>query len=160
VSRSGARSAAIHLAPVTRHNWQALAELRVAPGQERFVRSNLFSIAESRFYARARLRAIRTAAGDAVGLAFYGIEPGDRLCWLLRIMIADGHQRRGYGSAAVRLIAADVRRSYGAEALYLSVVPGNDLASALYERLGFEFTGKYKEAGWTPPQAVYRLALR
>lgn len=41
----------VRLAPVTVENWKACSALEPAPGQEEFLPSNLYSIAEAQFYA-------------------------------------------------------------------------------------------------------------
>jgi diamine N-acetyltransferase len=148
----------ISLVPIDIDNWKEVIELDVTNPQKKFVRSNVFTIAEANFYPNAKLRGIE-AGGNFIGLAFYGFEPEDGKCWLLRIMIDQRYQNQGYGRKAIELIIDDVRKSFDTKYFYLSVVPKNSGAIMLYEDMGFEFMNKYKDLGWTPPQKVYRITL-
>ncbi|HRW06157.1 MAG TPA: hypothetical protein P5121_13725 [Caldilineaceae bacterium] len=62
----------VRLAPVTVENWKACSALAPAPGQEAFLPSNLYSIAEAQFYADARSTAIYNETEHLVGYALYG----------------------------------------------------------------------------------------
>ena len=48
----------VRLEPVTVKNWKACIALELAPGQENYVPSNLYSIAEAQFYSGARSNAV------------------------------------------------------------------------------------------------------
>jgi diamine N-acetyltransferase len=57
-------------------------------------------------------------------------------------MIDHGHQRRGYGAAALALLIAHARTLPGVRRLRTSFVPLPGNASGLYERAGFKQTGE------------------
>jgi diamine N-acetyltransferase len=78
-------------------------------------------------------------------------------------MIDERYQGRGYASAALtRLIGR--ARAQGADALYLSYVPGNAVAEKLYSSLGFLPTGETlrgeaAELDHEPDEIIMRLSL-
>jgi hypothetical protein len=73
----------IVLRDVTKENWQECLRLKLAPEQEHFVASNVYSLAESKFMPTFIPQAIyaRDVAGDAtaserlVGFVMYGYYP-------------------------------------------------------------------------------------
>lgn len=132
----------IELRALDRKNWRACASLQVAAGQEDFVATNLRSIAESRFEPHYRPRAI-LADDVPVGFLMYCVEtdpPDAGLYWLFRFMIAAGQQGKGYGSRALELAIAEMRRS-GARRVRTMHRPHNMAASRLYARAGFVEVG-------------------
>lgn len=131
----------VTLQPITRENFRQVARLKVAEHQQDWVAPNLYSIAESKFEPQMTIKAI-SADDTLVGFAFYGPADwgeGDVRQTIMRLMIADGHQGKGYGRAALRLIIDDIRANMGAadSDIYISYVPGNDSAEKLYLSLGF-----------------------
>lgn len=69
-------------------------------------------------------------------------DPSQRMVW--RMMIDAGHQRHGYGAAAMALVISD-ERARGTDRLYLSTEPHNTGAIRFYEQLGFVDTGVLNE---------------
>ena len=63
---------------------------------------------------------------------------------ILRFMIAEKYQRKGYGRAALAKILEYVRTipKGPAKFCWLEYVPGNDVAKHLYRSLGFQETGE------------------
>ena len=59
------------------------------------------------------------------------------LVTVITLSVAEGERGRGVGSRLLDAAEA-FARSQGADTLCLEVMPGNDRARALYERLGFE----------------------
>ena len=57
--------------------------------------------------------------------------------YVMDIVVAEKHRRRGYGRATM-LLAEDVARGHGATYLGLNVFGHNPNARALYESLGYE----------------------
>lgn len=168
----------VTLEPITLRNFYRVVRLKVADDQQGFVAPNMFSIAEAQFYPGVQTRAIYApatgaASGNAdtdasadtgddpdsgkvlVGFVMWGEDtaenPGE--IWVWRLMIAAGHQGRGYGRAAMAQVIAHVRVD-GADALFLSYEPENTGAAAFYARLGFVETGRIEH-----DEIVVRLAL-
>jgi diamine N-acetyltransferase len=142
----------VELREITRDTVRAICKLEVAEDQRGFVAPNAISIAEAHYEPKHWLRAIY-ADGEPAGLVLTYEDPGGEGYYLWRFMVADGFQRRGIGRRAMELLL-DRWRSLGATQASLSVIPGNDGATALYESLGFRLTGE--EHGG---EAVMRLEL-
>jgi diamine N-acetyltransferase len=134
----------VRLEPITEQNVKAVFDLAVAPGQEGFVAPNAWSLAQA--VAEAAIAWPRAVLDDdaVVGFLMLEIDPDEedgRPYWLWRLMIGAEFQRRGYGTAAVRLACEEVRRRGGTE-IYTSWVPGPGSPGPFYERLGFVPTGE------------------
>ena len=124
------------LRAIDESNWLASAELKLADGQAHFMPSNLFSIAQSKFYPHWHVVGIY--AGDTpVGFAMYGLDTTDNSMNLIRLMIDAQHQGQGYGAAALAAILAAIEQQYGPQTIWLSISPRNTAAERLYKRFGF-----------------------
>lgn len=150
-------TATVRLEPITEHNVKAVFDLQVAPGQEEFVASNAWSLAQALAeHDIAWPRAIVDDAGGVVGFLMLEIDPHEedgRPFWLWRLMVAADRQRQGIGTAALALALDQVRASGGTE-IYTSWVPGEGSPGPFYERLGFEPTGELDD-----DEIVARLRL-
>lgn len=62
--------------------------------------------------------------------------------WIVRLVVAEGYRRRGFGESLVAAVIAGLRER-GAAEVYLSVAPSNHAARALYERHAFLETDFY-----------------
>ena len=134
----------VALEPVNRANFNACSRLKVAPDQEGFVASNLYSIAQSKIEPTWVPLAI--AAGDTVvGFAMYGHEVDTGRWWIIRMMIGADYQGKGYGRAAMNALIARMVERHGAREIRLGCVLGNDRARRLYERHGFRDTGEVED---------------
>lgn len=137
----------VRLDPITPDNVRAVYELQVAPGQERFVAPNSWSLAQALAnYDTTWPRAI-VADDEVVGFLMLEIDPGDaggEPYWLWRLMIGTNHQGRGYGRAALDLACNEIRRRGGTE-LYTSWVPGENSPEPFYLDCGFTPTGNVVE---------------
>ena len=136
-------SARVTLRELTRDNWEECIRLRPREDQERFVESNLYSIAESRFWPTYVPLAIYHDE-TMVGFVMYGREP-DGSYWISRLMIDRDHQGRGYGRAAVLEVIERLKREPDCKEIVLGYTPDNVAAKKLYESLGFEETGLDEE---------------
>jgi diamine N-acetyltransferase len=93
-------------------------------------------------------RAIRFGLYDGdtpVGFVMLSDEvdgPGYIAHYLWKLMIDARHQRRGYGTAAVDLVADFFRRRPGVEVLWTSAGQGEGSPIPFYERYGFVRTGE------------------
>ena len=132
------------LRPLTPANWEECINLRVGDDQQNFVAPNLYSIAEARIYPECVVLAIY-AGETMVGFLMYALSKEDGRYWLIRFMIDQHYQGRGYGKAALRQLVDEMRRLPGCERIYLSYVPENTGAEALYTSFGFRPTGEIIE---------------
>lgn len=132
----------ITLEPLSEKNILAVTKLEVAFDQAGFVAPNVFSIAESKLFGYLAPRVLRRNR-KVIGFALYGQDPTSERYYIARLMIGESFQGQGFGREAVRLLVAEIharnRRPCG---VYLSVMPDNARAIALFERMGFEVTGE------------------
>lgn len=127
----------IRLEPVTVNNWKSCVALELAPDQEGFVPSNLYSIAESQFYSDARSSAIYNEHNQLVGYALWGCDIFANKWKVFRIMIDKSHQHRGYGKNAMRAIIEQISKEPNGNEILISYQNDNELARMLYAKLGF-----------------------
>ena len=143
----------VTLREITKDTLGSVLDLKVAPGQERFVAANAVSIAQAHFSPHAWFRAIH--AGEVpVGFVMLHDEPEKPDYYLWRFMIDARHQRLGFGRKAMALLIDHVRTRPGATELLTSVVQEPGGPQEFYEKLGFALTGEFEEG-----EAMMRLAL-
>lgn len=143
----------VRLREITPDIEDAVLALRVAPGQERFVASmaQSFHDAVDEPEQNAWMCAV-VADGIPVGFVMvaWDLVPVPGELWgpyyLWRLLIDAGHQRRGFGAAAIALVV-DAVRADGADTLLSSCVPGEGSPQPFYERLGFVPTGELDPDG-------------
>jgi diamine N-acetyltransferase len=142
----------VTLRDVTKDNVRTLCELRVAPGQERFVAPTAYTIAEAAYEDEVLLRGIYDG-DEPIGLvAVVHDQDGD---WFMaRLMVAAGRQRTGIGRRAMALLY-DELRARGADTLLTSYVDEDGGAGPFYGSLGFTPTGDVNEG-----ETVVRLDLK
>lgn len=127
----------IHLEPVTVNNWKACIALEPAPGQEGFLPSNLYSIAESQFYSEARSGAIYNEHEQLVGYVLFGRDVFANKWKIFRIMIDKSHQRKGYGKSTMMEIIEQISKEPDGNEILISYQDNNQVARKLYAKLGF-----------------------
>jgi diamine N-acetyltransferase len=136
----------VSLRPIADVNREAVLALRVAPEQERFVSDVADSLAEAA--AEPDARAIQWALCDGatpVGFVMIADDVGAPEYfpqYLWKLLIDRGHQRRGYGTAALDLVADYFRRSGPARVMRTSAGQGDGSPIPFYERYGFVRTGE------------------
>jgi ribosomal protein S18 acetylase RimI-like enzyme len=158
------------LDPITRVNWRATLEVRVAPGQLRFVadREPVAMVILSKAFVRVADLDWHPFAialdGEIVGVVALVDERERDGCWSVYHLVIDARrQRQGIGRMAVRALIVHAR-STGADRLRLTVHPENTAAIALYESEGFlrsvgpgadegelDYAIHFSEAEATPP---------
>ena len=151
----------ITLQPIAEENFEEVLELKAS---EEFVATNAYSLAEAYCDLKVAIEngeqyqkhqySIPFAIVDdetAVGFLMIGYEDGEDInagsdiYWLGRFMIDEKHQGKGYGKAAMKLVIDYVKskpHGYDVKYIFTSVVPNNDVATKLYERMGFIKTGE------------------
>lgn len=146
--------AALSLREITKETVRRIVQLKVSPGQERFVASNGMSIAEAHFSPEvAWFRAVY--AGEIpVGFVMLEEDAAKQQYFLWRFMIDARYQAMGFGRRALELVIAHVRTRPGAVRLETSCVPGEGSPCPFYERMGFAFTGVEEDG-----ERVMRLDL-
>jgi GNAT superfamily N-acetyltransferase len=147
LARSATVTPMVSLRPITEDNLAAVQALRTTREQERFVSGVVDSM----------LEAIEDEAGRAIQWAIYADEtpvgfvmisdevapdaPDHIPHYLWKLLIDHRHQRKGYGTATLDLIAEYFRRRPGVEVLSTSAGEGEGGPIPFYERYGFVRTG-------------------
>ncbi|MCA1633831.1 MAG: GNAT family N-acetyltransferase [Acidobacteria bacterium] len=135
----------IRLTDIDAGNWHEAIKLELAPGQEHFVASNIYSLAEA--FVKPEWAVYRPLAVyhdvEMVGFAMYAGDPASaKNHYVQRLMIDQRFQGRGYGRAAMIELLKLIRENECCEEVTLTVNPDNTNAQNLYRSLGFEDTGK------------------
>lgn len=133
----------ISLREITPANFAEIISLKVSESQKNFVASNMYSLAEAYVFRYHRPLAIY-ADETPVGFLMYTYVEERAQHWIFRLMIAEAHQRRGYGREAMRMLIEHMRATPGCRQIYISYEPENNGARTLYTSLGFCITGEYE----------------
>ncbi len=146
---------AITLQPITAENWLDCVKLKVDDSQTKFVASNAFSLAQSKFEPESVTLGIFND-DTIVGFIMYHPEDyGLAKTWFIeRLMVAKEYQGKGYGRAGMQTLLDQLRAQPGFTAILISFIPDNTAAEKLYASLGFEDTGEIEEG-----EKVYRMGL-
>ncbi len=135
----------ITLRPLDDANRDAVLALRVSPEQLAFVSSVEDSLREAEEEPGGH--AIQWALYDGeipVGFVMISDEvegPGYIAQYLWKLLVDARCQRRGYGTAALDLVAEYFRGRPGVEVMWTSAGQGEGSPIPFYERYGFEPTG-------------------
>ena len=135
----------VYLKKINQDNWKQALRIDVAPEQKRFVASNLYSIAEAIFNPTFAPLAIYDEAETMVGFLMYGTNTDNGELWILRLMVGQQYQGRGYGRAAMEEIIRRLKARPDCQEIFTSYEPDNDVAAKLYRSLGFEDTGRIED---------------
>lgn len=131
----------VTLKPVTRSNWEAVADLELAPKQRDLVASNLYSLAESKFDSAAEPRAI-VAGKRVVGFLMYDVSRGGTQALIYRFMIDRKQQGKGYGRAALAAAVKEIAGRPGIKKVSICYMAGNRAAQKFYAGFGFREVGR------------------
>jgi len=125
----------------------------VRAGQQDFVASNLYSIAESHFGFDEEGHWELCPYGlfendEPVGFAMTGLNLNHSRFQglILRLMVDEKHQGRGHGRQAMKLITEMFLANEHVKAVCISYAPENDVARQLYANFGFVETGEMLES--------------
>lgn len=144
----------VSLREITPENFSEVINLKVAENQSSFVAPNVQSIAQSKIYPTAVPLAVY-GGDEPVGFVMYAFDTDDKRYYLVRLMIDEKHQGKGYGKAATLEVIERMREIEDCSEIYLSFVPENKGAEKLYSSLGFEKTGEISEG-----EVVMRFRLK
>lgn len=137
------------LEPLTADLLPGLTDLRLAPGQDRFVAPVLDSIAQAYVTPTAWPRAIIETSEDGadrvVGFVMANFDPDNEVaafrCGIWRLQVDSAEQGRGVGRFAVEQVAAEARRR-GQSHITVLWVPGDEGPERFYLGCGFQPTGE------------------
>ena len=135
----------VSLRPITEANRAAVLALRVTPDQERFVTDVAGSMAEAADEPDGRAIKWALSVGETpVGFVMISDEvagPGYFPQYLWKLLVDHRHQRHGYGTAALDLVADYFRKGGTARLMRTSAGQGEGSPIPFYERYGFVRTG-------------------
>ncbi len=134
----------VSLREITPENFKECINLKVADGQEKFVAANLMSIAQAKIYPTINPFAVYDG-DEMVGFVMFGFDTDDERYYLVRLMVDEKHQGKGYGRAATLEVIEQMGKIEDCREIYLSFVPENTGAERLYKSVGFQRTGEISE---------------
>lgn len=82
----------VTLREINRDNWKECIKLKSSETQVNFVASNVYSLLESKFEPSFFPLAIYNNEA-MVGFVMYGLDPDDGSWWVIRLMVAQEHQK-------------------------------------------------------------------
>lgn len=160
----------INLCAVTEASFRACVQLQLANGQDRFVASNMKSLAQA--YVNRDLTPLaiydgtmqengaEAAADDDRMVGFVMYQVREEIGYIMRLMIAAAHQRKGYGRAAMLEVIRRLKQRPDVRRIMTSYRRTNTTAAKLYEALGFtpvdqpadqdDPEEQYAELTWSP----------
>ncbi len=133
----------ITLQAVTAANWRALIALRVSADQAAWVAPNHVSLLEATYgfqgeLAHLILVPLAVYADDTpVGLVLYNTAPAYDRFFIMRLMVDQNQQGKGYGRAALNQLLALFRAYPQAKEVAISYNIDNQPARRLYLSCGF-----------------------
>lgn len=145
----------ITLRDITADNWRAVAFLELAEAQKEWVAPPWYTILQAG-YEGGVLKAIY-ADDVVVGQVWYQLEEHTRSAHINRLLTGLAHQGKGYGRAAMHLVLADCESLPFVDVVYISFVPGNDIARKLYLDLGFVDTGEMDDGEHVFKRPIVRV---
>lgn len=133
----------IHFRKITEENFGAVVSMK-RPKDERYVASNVYSLAQAWLYKDANDVYPFAIYDDDIPVGFMMLdEDAEERCLMIwRIMFPVEHQNKGYGTQAIQQIIGLARESGKYDSMILDCAPGNDIAKHVYEKLGFAPTGE------------------
>jgi diamine N-acetyltransferase len=143
----------VELREITMENFKECIDLKVGPGQEDFVATNIYSLAEAK--ADGVSIPLAVYADDImVGFAMFAYDDENCKGYFDRLMIDQRYQGKGYGREAAIQVVEHLRANRGIREIQISFASGNIAADKLYESLGFVKTGEF-----LPPPHVEAIAI-
>ncbi len=131
----------IELRIIDKENMYDVIDLEVADEQKDFVASNSFSLLQANYEENVYPFAIYRD-DELVGFIMYDLDDEIDMYGMCRLMVDKKFQNQGIGKAAIEKLFDKVIKEHGNVKFYTSAEPYNTVALNLYEKLGFENTGK------------------
>lgn len=131
----------ITLREITPDNFEDVLKLKVKNGQESFVSTTAYAMAQALAYRDTAYPFAIYAGETCVGFIMFGFYKERQQFTLWKFLIDGDCQNKGYGKAALVKGINMMEAEYGVNELYTGVALGNDVAENLYKSVGFEPTG-------------------
>lgn len=130
----------VTLREINRNNWEECINLKVRPEQQKFVASNLYSIAEVQFLHTFEAMAVYNDE-IMIGFVMYGLDEDDQNYWIYRLMIDEQFQGLGYGREALLQVIDRVKLKPDCHEVIIGYQPENIGAEKTYIQAGFKLKG-------------------
>ncbi len=131
----------INLRKITMENFTECLRLTLSKEQEKFVASNMYSLAEAKADGVSIPLAIYH--GDTmVGFTMYWFDEENEMGWIDRLMVDEKYQKQGFGRETMIEVIRRLKENEKCKKIRTSYDQQNDTAGKLYESLGFEKTGE------------------
>ncbi len=135
----------VELREITMENLDDVLKLKVAKGQESFVSTTAYSLAQAWASRETAYPFAIYADGTAVGFIMLGYYEERDQYTLWKFLIDEKYQNKGYGREALRLGLRYLLDRFHPDAVYTGVAFGNSVAKQLYKSMGFRETGERDE---------------
>lgn len=138
----------VHFGAITPDNWRIFTALQVMEGQKDFVASNLTMLARAFAFRNCNSRVYAIYDDERpIGMLMQREhkEEGKLFCVLDQFMIAEQHQRKGYGKTAMKLWLSMIQNEENYDSILLCYIKGDEPARNFYHGLGFHHTSKIDE---------------
>ena len=137
----------IKLVEVNEANWLEIRSLSVSEGQDAFLDSPVGILARGYVYRHDRARVIGIENDDTViGVALVRDLDDEPACYDLQQFMIDGRfQGKGFGTAALRMLLAELEKERKYGCVEVCVKKNDEAALRLYEKTGFVDTGYIDE---------------
>ena len=131
----------VDLRPITMDNFHDCINLKVGKGQEKFVASNMYSLAE------AKADGVSIPLGiyhnnTLVGFTMYWFDEKNEMGWIDRLMVDEKYQKHGYGRMTMIQVIERLKAHEKCKIIRTSFEISNENAGKLYKSLGFQETGE------------------
>lgn len=133
----------VYLKPITADIREQCLELKPREDQKRFVAPNIDSLKKAEEEPSSKPYAIYSD-DIMIGFALFDEEPypEDGYFWIVRLMVDEKYQGKGYGKAGLAAILQKQKENPSCTKIRISHVPDNTVANQLYKAFGFQETGE------------------
>ena len=142
----------ITIRPVDHSNWKDVIILKVKENQEKYIASNVSSIAQSKIFEDHFNLAINCKE-QVIGyiLYFHTLDRNNRIpahlkkddgsyTEIVRFMIDEKYQRKGIGSKALKLLFGYLLHNHGSTTIWTSYIKENTISGKFFKEGGFQET--------------------
>jgi len=132
----------VHLEKITEKNFYKVINMKLAQGQEKFVASNIMSLAQAYLYYDFARPFVIMNDDKEIGFIMLDWDEEERTVGIWRFMIDKDYQKKGFGKEAMKAMIKYIKDTDKFDLIHLSYVPTNSVVRNLYYSLGFRETGE------------------
>ncbi|GBF74455.1 GNAT family N-acetyltransferase [Paenibacillus sp. 598K] len=135
----------VHLRPITKDNESECIKLKPSKNQEDLVATNADSIIHATKEPTSKPYGIYSNDTMVGFLLFDNEIYKDGYYWILRFMVDEQYQHKGYGTLAIKEVIKMLSAKPDCKQIRVNHVPHNTAANRLYKSLGFQETGEMED---------------